>query len=77
MGRAMSLFPQPCTAVLSSPCSVEALGDKAWLPRVDGIEVEVAIGPVGGEGKTHRGQNVFLLFFSFFVPKPTARVLYF
>lgn len=50
-----------------------------WLPGVDGIEVEVAIMVCKGlGGETPQGpERYFLLLFSFFVPKPTARVLYF
>ena len=42
-----------------------------WLPRVDGLEVEVAIMVCWGmRGKTHRDQNGFLLLlFSFFCTK--------
>lgn len=50
------------------------------LLGVDGVEDRVAMMYRGGGGKIHRDQNVFFLLlflFSFFVPKPTARVLYF
>lgn len=69
MGRAISLSPQPLTAVLASLCPQWNPRETTWLPRVDGIEVEVAIWSVGGEGKTHRDQNVFLLLFYFFCTK--------
>lgn len=46
------------------------------LLGVDGVEDRVAMMYWGGGGKIHRDQNVLFLF-SFFVPKPTARVLYF
>lgn len=48
-----------------------------WLPRVDGIQVEVAVkGGWGVRGKTHRDQNVSLLLLFSFLYQSQLHVFY-
>lgn len=70
----------PSTFHCSSPtrCPPWSPREITWLPGGDRIEVEVAIMVCWGlRGKPTGTRMSFCYCFLFFVPKPTARVLYF
>lgn len=76
MGRTTSLSPLSSASSCSSFFFSSSL--ETWPLGVDGVEARVAVMYWGGGGKKSTGTTMFCFcFLFFFVPKSTARVLYF